>query len=162
MPDLLVDFDEFESLATEILQGNRSLRFKARGGSMRPFIHDGDIIEVQNIPFNNLKRGDIAFCRLPDRRLVVHRVIQAKSEFLVIQGDALPYPDGSISQANVLGRIVMLFHKGRRIRLDGFWMGIIVNLWLLLTPLRRMVFRAKFWLLRSYRRNKPVAKSCEP
>jgi hypothetical protein len=41
--------DQFADLAKEILDKGRSLRFRARGLSMRPTIRDGDLLEIQPI-----------------------------------------------------------------------------------------------------------------
>ncbi len=145
MPDLLVGFDEFESLAADILQGDRRLRFKAHGSSMRPFIRDGDLVEVQRIAACELERGDVALCRLEDGRLVVHRVIWAGPQEVLVQGDAFARPDGLVAHHAVLGQVMVVWRQGKPIQLDGFWMKVCVRAWLVLTPPRALAIKALAW-----------------
>ncbi len=145
MPDLLVGFDEFESLAADILQNEMRLRFKARGGSMRPFIRDGDLVEIQRVASGALQRGDVVLCRLENGRLVVHRVIRTGPQDVLIQGDAFSRPDGRVAYSDVLGQVVVIWRQGKALRLNGFWMKIFVSAWLLLAPLRGIAIRAIAW-----------------
>lgn len=141
MPDLLLEFDEFESLAASILREGQNLRFRARGASMHPFIQDGDLIEVQPIGADPIRRGDVVFCRLPDNRLVVHRVIQVGQSGLLIQGDALPHPDGHVPAENVLGRVNIIQRQGKFICLNSCQMKLLTNGWCCLAQLRRFPAR---------------------
>jgi len=136
MPDILVEFAEFESLAVSFLQSGQSLRFRARGESMHPFINNGDLVEVKPVPINSFRRGDIVFCRLTDSRLVIHRVIQVMPGSLITQGDSLLKSDGIIPAENVLGRVVTIIQKGKLVRLDSSWMKLLSFLWSAMAPLR--------------------------
>lgn len=155
MPDFLIESDEFGDIVGDILQKCQRLRFKVRGGSMRPFIKDEDIVEVQKVPLDNLTRGDVVLCRLIYGRLVVHRVIRANQEHIWIQGDALLYPDGSIPRANVLGRIVALTRNGKHFDLSDSKTTLLVSGWLALAPARRFLTR----LLLRFRRGIYESKS---
>ncbi len=150
MPDLLLEFDEFESLAASILREGQNLRFRARGASMHPFIQDGDLIEVQPIGADPIHRGDVVFCRLPDNRLVVHRVIQVGQSGLLIQGDALPHPDGHVPVENVHGRVALILHRGKPLRLNSTGMIMLARGWHLLTILRQVPARLSSRVRRAF------------
>ena len=136
---------EFTALTADLLGTGHALRFRARGGSMHPFIKDGDVIEVQPISAVAIRRGDVVFCRNGGGRVVAHRVIRVRSESgrvaLVIRGDALACPDGLISPEQVLGRVVALERGGRHIGLDAGLQRLVSALWVGLSPLSRWLYR---------------------
>lgn len=157
MPDLLVEFDDFEKLAASFLNAGQRMRFKARGNSMRPFILDGDLVEVQPIETHKPNRGDVVLCRLHDGRLVVHRVIQVAQDYVLIQGDALPYPDGRIPYTQVLGKVDTVFRRNKQIQMNTPWKKFLVGFWLVLTPLRSILLRG----IHRLRRGLPPRKIIE-
>jgi hypothetical protein len=112
---------QFQDLAREVLARDSLLQFRARGGSMRPFIRDQDLIEVAPLSGEQARRGQVVVFEL-DGRLLVHRVVslrQGKDGMrLLVQGDALLYPDGWIQPKQVFGRVVALQRSGRWQRLD--------------------------------------------
>ena len=52
--------DEFAELALQILDDGNSLKFRAHGESMNPFIRNGDILEVQPVP--GINTDVVKFC----------------------------------------------------------------------------------------------------
>ena len=126
----LLDFEDFETLTTSILQDGKKVRFKAHGDSMHPFIQDGDVVEVRHVKSNKIKPGDIVLSRLPDGRLVVHRVIQKYFDSFLIQGDALPYPDGLIPLHNIFGLVDAIFRQGKSISFDSLYMKFLTRFWM--------------------------------
>ncbi|MBN1891002.1 MAG: signal peptidase I [Thermoflexales bacterium] len=80
------------------------------GYSMKGTFHQGDILVVAPIAFENIRPGDvIAFHRhVPggDIKLVAHRVQCRVAEGLVTQGDNLAFPDPKLVNApNLIGRV---------------------------------------------------------
>ena len=71
---------DFLPLAAEILAEGRALRFKARGGSMYPFVRDGDVVHVKPVEGSAVGVGDVVLCRYGENRLVAHRVIGVSRE----------------------------------------------------------------------------------
>lgn len=141
MPDRLVDMQAFQNLAAGILLENHRLRFKVRGSSMRPFLRDGDLVEVQPVSPDSIKPGEVVLCKLPGERLVVHRVVQADAENLLMQGDALPHPDGRIPRQNVLGRVVAFTRQNRRVELNPGLYTLLAAIWIRFRSLRRLGLR---------------------
>jgi len=110
--------EDFASIAQEVLGRGKTFKFKAKGGSMSPFIRNGDIVEV--VPFKGkINLGDIilsySYCGSP----VVHRVIRRDKESILTKGDSVPSSDQPILSKQVLGRVVCVEKNGWRIRLDS-------------------------------------------
>ena len=109
--------EDFASIAHGVLGRGRALRFKAKGGSMSPFIRNGDVVEV--VPVNGkINLGDIILYRSSHGNTVVHRVIRRSKESVITKGDALPSSDQPVLSRQVLGRVVSVEKNGWRIRLD--------------------------------------------
>ena len=111
--------DTFTGLCCEILEQGRSLRFQARGQSMRPLIRDGDTLLVEPVGVDGVKVSEVVICSIRPGKLVVHRVIRKSpvvggSRYL-IQGDQATHPDGWIHQAQVYGRVTAIERHGRKI-----------------------------------------------
>jgi len=144
MPDRDLKLEDFEPIAVKILKTNGVLRFRARGESMRPFLWNGDVLEVEAVLPGFVKKGDIVLCR-PDRgSILTHRVIgvigNGEQRKLVIQGDALPWPDGSITPQQVLGRVVKVYRSGVQFSVNHPIIRLMVWIFLGLAPIRRRLY----------------------
>ena len=141
MSELRLESDGFESLADEVLSKGDTLRFRARGISMQPFIHDGDILEIKPNGGILFRRTDIVLCKIPTGRLVAHRVVGTEMGEdpgkLLIQGDALGQPDGNIDPGEVLGRVVAVIRDGEYRRVDTPFMRFAARLWIGIAPTGR-------------------------
>lgn len=93
-----------------------SLRFKAKGFSMSPFIKNGDVITIS--PLNNKppRLGDIiAFSDPTTHKVRVHRVIKKKNTSCLVKGDNTAWRDGYVEQTNILGYVHKVEREGKRI-----------------------------------------------
>jgi len=109
--------EDFTSIAQEVLGRGRTLRFKARGGSMSPFIRNGDVLEVVPVK-GKINLGDIILYYSSYGNSVVHRVIQRNKGSIITKGDSVPGSDQPVLFRKVLGRVVAVEKNGWRIRLD--------------------------------------------
>ncbi len=131
--------EDFASIAHEVLDRGRTLRFKAKGGSMSPFIRNGDVVEV--VPFRGkINFGDVilyhSFCGSP----VVHRVIHRNTESIIAKGDSTPGFDQPVLFKQVLGRVVSVEKNGWCIRLDKP-VGKLLNILLaLISPFSFLIY----------------------
>lgn len=118
---------ELEELSAEVLGDGGSLSFRARGGSMLPFIRDGDLVTIRPVAPGDLRIGDVAFYRAPRARLVVHRVVgRAVREGLVVlttRGDSSEGEEEGVEAGDVLGRVASVTRGAKVHSLDsGVWL----------------------------------------
>lgn len=99
-----------EELVREVLARGRRFRFSAHGGSMSPFICDGDLVELS--PISKIAVGDV-LAVTDGKRFVVHRVVQKKKRRLLLKGDHARDPDGWFDRLAVLGTVTKVFHQGK-------------------------------------------------
>lgn len=106
-----------DALLLEALARGRTVSLTARGGSMWPFIRDGDRLTLA--PLDRAARvGDVVWVRAGTAPGPIHRVRRIDRERRVcVQGDASIVPDGWFRQADLLGRVVAVERRGRRVRL---------------------------------------------
>jgi hypothetical protein len=143
MHEVALSRDDFGALSAAVLERGDSLRFRAPGNSMQPFIRDGDVLLVR--PGLEIRLGDVVLCRAGEGRLLAHRVTRldrrSHPRSIVLHGDARPWPDGLFSIDSVLGRVVAVERGTQHIRLDAGlprWLG---RLWILAWPLRWRIYR---------------------
>jgi signal peptidase I len=113
-----------EELASQLLRRGGQLRIKARGGSMIPFIWDGDRVLVRPAGSAEILVGDVICYETSPGRLFLHRVIKRDREQFVTKGDALDFTD-LVSPGQVLGKVVAVERDGRvrrlAIRVGRLW-----------------------------------------
>ena len=145
-------------LSAEVLGQGCALRFRAHGQSMRPFIRDGQAVEIAPVPGRGLRAGDIAFYRLSNGCLRAHRVVkrwsQGSATFLQTRGDGCYRADAPINSAQVLGVVVAVRRGGRWRRLDRGLPRMAGLIWSAALPARAVVWP---WLARLKRRISPAA-----
>jgi len=111
-------------LSKDIFKKGKSIRFQAKGWSMRPFIRDGDIIVVSPIENSSIKTGDVVFYLTTENKVMVHRVIKKYKKdknnrsTMFIKGDATFSSPEKVEMQNVLGKVVAVERNGRKKRLD--------------------------------------------
>ena len=130
------DDTEFDALAQAILDEGLTLRFRAKGVSMHPFVRNGDILHVRAVAPERVHIGDLVLFRGAGSKLAVHRVLrrtklEEKTSF-IIKGDRTERPDGIVPAENVLGQVIA--RERDRVQID------------LTTPIRRLVKAGIAWL----------------
>jgi len=117
----LRDADLLE-LSKDIFRRGKSIRFQAKGWSMRPFIRDGDFIVVSPIKNSSIKAGDVVFHLTTEKKVMVHRVIRKHKKgnrmIMFIKGDATFSSPEKVEMQNVLGKVVAVEKNGQKKRLD--------------------------------------------
>lgn len=106
-----------EELASQVLRRGRGLRIKARGGSMTPFLRDGDVALVTPARAGEVRVGDVVCYETTPGRLFLHRAVTRRGARIVTKGDALPSAD-VISPRQILGTVSAIERRGRLKRLD--------------------------------------------
>lgn len=120
--DLSLSGKALLELMSAILAKGCSFRFRARGWSMNPFIHDGDVICVS--PFQGKKPniGDmVAYIQPISKKLIAHRLVRRQGNNWLILGDnTSPYLNGElVPDTNLIGRLTRIERNGKKV-----WLGL--------------------------------------
>ena len=134
-------------LLQAVLDKGKPFRFEATGGSMSPFVRDGDVITVSPLSDTSPRLGDVvAFIRPESGKLAVHRVVGKWDGSYLIRGDSAPDSADLIPRANVLGRVTRVERDGKRVYLglgpERYLIAFLTRrglLWPLLLPVWRLV-----------------------
>ncbi len=111
-------------LALELLGRGEQVCFTARGGSMRPFVLDGDVVTIRP-DAAGVEVGAVVLAPTDDFG-VVHRVVRRQGHRVLVKGDAMPRPDGWFDDAELLGRVVQIRREGRPV-MPGRWLPLAVS-----------------------------------
>jgi len=106
-----------DDLAAQLLRRGKRLRIKARGGSMVPFLRDGDVALVTPTAGSEVGVGDVVCYEMPPGRLYLHRVIARDRDRVVAKGDALGSRE-LVQFTQLLGKAIGLERQGTVRRLD--------------------------------------------
>jgi hypothetical protein len=106
-----------DGLAAQSLRLGNPLRVCARGGSMLPFLLDGDVLLVRPVAAAGVRIGDVLCYEPPSGGLCLHRVVARKERGFVTRGDALTYVE-DVPDAAVLGVVAARERRGRSAALD--------------------------------------------
>lgn len=131
--------EDFASIAQEVLGRGRILKFKAKGGSMSPFIRNGDVVEVVPVK-GKINLGDIILYHSSYGNPVVHRVIQRNKGSIITKGDSVPGSDQPILSKQVLGRVAAIEKNGWRIRLDRPMVRLLNILLATISPFSSLIY----------------------
>lgn len=115
-----------EKLWCEALSSGHTMRYKAIGGSMRPFIKRGDILSVEAT--NRISIGNVILYKRGEyftaHRVVGRRRIQG-DRFFLTKGDASASCDSLVDPSEVVGKVVAIKTRKRKIvKTDSFSRGI--------------------------------------
>jgi signal peptidase I len=114
---------DFEGLSSEVLRSGKRLRFRAKGGSMHPFVRNGDLLLVEPADGSAMRLGEVAFHRTENGGIAAHRIVgrhrRDGREFLATKGDAVRGTSHAVPCSEVMGRVVAIERQGAEIRLDG-------------------------------------------
>jgi len=134
----------FQELSNEILSKGNNLRFRALGGSMHPFIKNGEVIEVKPASSLEIKVGDIVFYRANRGGMVAHRAIRKKIEknkvILETKGDSVPRSDWWVYPEQILGKVVAIERNGKRVELDKGLKKLTNLIWAKISPFSRWIY----------------------
>lgn len=135
---------EFKELSEEILGSGKYLRFQACGGSMHPFIKNGQIIQVRSTKISEINAGDIVFYRSLDNRMVVHRIIKKCREngriAFLVKGDSASHFDEYVYPERISGKVVAIEKNNKTIRMDRGLLKLINVFWAKFSPFSKWIY----------------------
>jgi len=143
---ILLSNSDLLKLSGSLIERGASIRFRAKGFSMRPFIQDGDLITVSPLRNYPARVGDVVLYKTANDRAIVHRVIlktriDGRAIFFV-KGDANLSRPEEAARESVLGRVTAIERNGRERKLDTKLNRIIGLLFAGLSPFSRWIYPA--------------------
>jgi signal peptidase I len=105
---------KFAEILKTLISEGLSIKFRAGGNSMFPFICDGDIITVSPVS-TSPKIGDVVVLFSPLQILIVHRIISKKKNLYFTKGDNAYSIDQPVDFLDIIGVVKQVKHKHQNI-----------------------------------------------
>ena len=92
----------------------------ARGNSMRPFIHEGDMLRIRPLRSHEPEVGDIvAFIQSDTGLFVVHRVVKKSGYNFLVKGDNVSGVIDCVTKDEMVGKIIKIGTNSNRLQVSG-------------------------------------------
>jgi hypothetical protein len=114
---VIVSCRELMPIVRAALESGSHVRLTATGGSMFPFVRNGEVVELQAVPRHDLRPGDVVLAERPDESYILHRIAAMEPERVFMVSDA-GQQDGWFTLDRVYARARAVERKGRWRRLD--------------------------------------------
>lgn len=128
-------------LIKEQLALGKTVCFTVSGTSMMPLlINNRDQVELIAANKKELKRGDIILFQPFTGKYVLHRITKIRPDGYITTGDGNLHRDGFVSSSSVIGKVVTIHRKGKKINCNAFQWRVIFWFWMQLFPVRKWIF----------------------
>lgn len=133
--------ESLKDLPEELLKKGLKVRVKVSGNSMFPLLRNGDLVQVDPLGSEPLKRGMVVCIQL-QKEYVLHRIFQITGSLhIVTRADFYSMPDQAVPRDQVLGVAVRRWKggnvEGKGVRVRRY--SPLLISWL--RPFHRVVFR---------------------
>lgn len=103
--DLKQTPEEFYESVRPVLETGRTVSFYASGDSMRPFIHNGDVVRLVSSPV--YRRGDVVMCITKEQRVVLHYIVNVDGDVCTLMGAANLKKMEQCRYESIIGKVEM-------------------------------------------------------
>jgi signal peptidase I len=122
----------FENIR-QFLQNGYAASFTVTGNSMWPLLrHSRDYVILESLTEKPLKKGDIVLFMPVKGRYLLHRIDWVSEDRFRTTGDGNCFRDGTFNQDCVVGRVVTLVRKGKKISCANWLYRLASHLWMAL------------------------------
>lgn len=134
----IVDTQAYLDTVCQLLQqGQSHVAVPVTGGSMTPFLHNGDTVYL-DLPESPLKKGDIVLYTRENGRYILHRIKKVNSDgSFIMVGDAQQALEYLPRREMIHGRVSSARHKGKPIHPGQPRWWFYQHVWLWVVPIRR-------------------------
>jgi hypothetical protein len=157
---MILSSHELMPVIRAALVRGQHVRMTVNGGSMLPFIHNNDVVELEPSPAPRL--GDMVLVQTTQadgaERYVLHRLVRFVDEgsAFFIRGDSQAFCEGPFPRDALLGRVTTAWRNGRARALHcGGWRlaGLV---WMRATPLGSWLLwlAVRLWRVKCHRMDK--------
>lgn len=134
----------FTEVANGIAAGE-SVRIRAKGNSMLPFIRDAkDEIVLEKPNEQSFQKGSLLLVQLKDQRYIMHRVKKIDDKRILLHGDGNLSKFEICTRQDVIAEVTSIIKNSREIKQGSFKWNLYRHLWPKNLFLRR-VFLAIYW-----------------
>ena len=116
--------------------------YTIHGGSMTPWICEGDSIEVESLSASHYEKGDVILYQDEKGNLLCHRLVSTSSvpgKACFFQADASPGIQAPVSRNRILGKVIAVWKTNRRLSLEKGWFAFLGRLYFVLSPVLRWI-----------------------
>lgn len=143
----------FENIR-QFLHEGYDASFTVTGSSMLPFLaHKRDQVVLENCEGKKLKKGDIVLFMPEPERYLLHRIDRVWEGKFRTVGDANCFRDGIFDRSCVVGRVVYLIRKGKKISCTNWFYRLISYVWIELFWMRSLLLKIMRKLARQKKLN---------
>lgn len=135
-----ISIQELAPLIKEQVDEGKQVMLTISGNSMLPFMIDQETILTLEAIKRPLKRKDIVFYQNNHGQYLLHRILHAPKNNLIIRGDALQKKE--VLARNQMIAMVTSFKQGNKVtNVGSFWYRFKVSIWLVLAPIRPLLMK---------------------
>ena len=149
--EIEINNPELIALMVDVLTQGKDFRFKATGGSMSPFIRNGDMLQIS--PLSDKKPGlgqVLAYHNPVTGSLIIHRLVGSSATYMLFRGDSYARNmQEKVSNEDLIG-LVTAIEKTSKV--SHFSLGIeripiaLLSRYNLLFPIIRILHKIKSFL----------------
>lgn len=131
----------FEEVRRLLISG-KEIQIPVRGHSMKPFIKEGNYVQLEAFQKRHLKLGMILLA-LHEGRYVLHRLVKIKKNFLVLAGDGNINQLEYVSHEETFAVVTIKTFDGKEKDMQGFIPRILGLSWYYSRGIRLFIIRLK-------------------
>ncbi len=111
--------EKIKKISQYLLEDGYSLKLTVSGNSMFPFLLENERVKIVPFQQSNINKGDILVFK-KSGRFIAHRLIHIdkKQNRLLTKGDFCFQKDSPLSTNEIIGKITVVYRKGKEIRLN--------------------------------------------
>ena len=128
----------FAEVQTQIQQGKK-VRIRVRGGSMFPFLRNGDEVLLQSPDSKDIRRGAVVVAFTDEIPVVLHRIAKVDGTSITLLGDGNKRQWEHSSTERVIAKVTHCYRGEKTWRVDSFFSRMCGLLWLSMHPWRRNI-----------------------
>lgn len=128
------------------LRDNNKVMIPVKGGSMRPFLHNGDRVRLIPVVHRKLSKGDIVLAHT-SFGILLHRIVRMRDEEIWLAGDANSKQLESITREEIIGLVDKAWRGEKELDINSFYKRALAFLWYRLRPFRGYILGAYYRLI---------------
>jgi phage repressor protein C with HTH and peptisase S24 domain len=118
MEKVQVPNSQFFALAKQLLREGKKIEIPVKGGSMRPFLFDGETVVVAPVGVDSpLRKCDIILAETSTGQVMMHRIREISPAGIRMKGDGNLYQSELVRPEDVMGRVLSVVRHGKTISL---------------------------------------------